>query len=238
MSSGQNTIAAHTRIDSRSTDTNYTKIVTFTDDSKLPTSIPFLNHLSQRQPQHQHQQPPQTTDNILDIDSLGKKLVNRLLSLGILSSSFILNENLSDVSSASISDTESENSRKRPRSSNESEKSRKRYNCKMDLELNQNDKKYNVRLRLVYESKSSTNLISNGTSTSTNHGDFDTTPYNLYVTYDELINYLRDKIFLTDRNRNLHGIESKINILLRLKVFKCFINGQEFDASKCLKDDN
>lgn len=52
---------------------------------------------------------------------------------------------------------------------------------------------------------------------------------NMYITYDELINYLRDKIFFTENKKNLRGIEVKINYLLHLCTFKCLINETEID---------
>lgn len=52
---------------------------------------------------------------------------------------------------------------------------------------------------------------------------------NMYITFDELINYLRDKIFFPENKKNLRGIEVKINYLLQLCSFKCLINGTEID---------
>ena len=51
----------------------------------------------------------------------------------------------------------------------------------------------------------------------------------MYITYDELINYLRDKIFFKENKKNLRGIEVKINYLLHLCTFKCLINETEIE---------
>ncbi|EGW34070.1 uncharacterized protein SPAPADRAFT_59497, partial [Spathaspora passalidarum NRRL Y-27907] len=46
-------------------------------------------------------------------------------------------------------------------------------------------------------------------------------PANLYVSNEELIDYLRDKIILN--SKTISAVESKINMLLKLCSIKCFI---------------
>lgn len=112
---------------------------------------------------------------------------------------------------------------------------KKIYNCKINLKMFRGESKYNVDLYFLYQSKdhfyeNSKNGFINSRSSS-NEG-FMELPPNLYITFEELINYLRDKIFLSGINKNFHGIETKINILLKLKSFKCFINDKEFKLQK------
>ncbi|RCK62311.1 hypothetical protein Cantr_09199 [Candida viswanathii] len=244
------TITAHSRIGVDSTDKNFTKIITFktNDEQKLPTTMPFL--------QSSLPYPRATPDNnpcdeASKIDQLGRKLIGRLDALGLISKDVSYSSDESDTSfsdagswssvgaanGSTASGSGSSNgevighngdSRKRKASDgseNGADSESKIYNCKINLEMFQGDEKFSVDLHFLYHLKD----MSHGTSSNGGvNGSFMELPPNLYITFEELINYLRDKIFLSGVSKNLHGIETKINILLKLKSFRCFINDQEF----------
>ncbi|RLV89217.1 hypothetical protein JA1_005264 [Spathaspora sp. JA1] len=90
------------------------------------------------------------------------------------------------------------------------------YNCELSFNINHHQEKFQILLNLVYQM----NQFDEQEET--------TTPANLFVSNEELLNYLRDKIVLNNVNP-LSGIESKINILLRLCTITCFINEVEIE---------
>ncbi|KAG7661588.1 uncharacterized protein J8A68_004856 [[Candida] subhashii] len=198
------TIKIHTKIRPFSTDRNFSKSITFADDHNQPTSIPF---------------PPGTTtrndndDDIIDDDSeenqyqtkineLGRRSLKYLHDIGIIRSN---NNNKLNGNSPESSQQEEPGAR--------AISNKKVYNCNLNFELTQGDEIFNVRFQLIYRM----NSISE-----------EKLPPNLYISNEELINYLRDKIIM--REKNLHGIESKINVLLKLCSVRCFINDLELDC--------
>lgn len=294
-----NIIAAHSRIDSRSNDKIFTKIITFktNDELKLPTNIPFpKTHISSsctsssssasiniNESYHSHQLPIISTSSSSSdsdgnsngneedskIDELGRKIIHRLKSLGLLnkdvnyssdesdtsysdsSSSGIINQEISinrdrahSNSNSAVEEEEYEEEDEESKyyhindshnnnnnNNNSNNNRRKIYNCKINIEMFRGVEKYNVDLLFLYQSKDLSHGV-NGNRGLNNNGKFFELPPNLYITFEELINYLRDKIFLSGVNKNFHGIETKINILLKLKSFKCFINDKEFKISR------
>ncbi|RCK59289.1 hypothetical protein Cantr_07712 [Candida viswanathii] len=251
------TITAHSRIGVDSTDKNFTKIITFktNDEQKLPTTMPFL-----QSPLPHSRATPDTNprNEASKIDQLGRKLIGRLDALGLISKDVSYSGDESDTSfsdaaswsciGAANGSTASGSGSSNGEMSGQNRDSRKRkasdwsenggdseskiYNCKINLEMFHGDERFSVDLHFLYQLKD----MSHGASLSGGvNGSFMELPPNLYITFEELINYLRDKIFLCGVNKNLHGMESKINILLKLKSFRCFINDQEF---KLPRDDS
>ncbi|KAG2732101.1 hypothetical protein G9P44_004518 [Scheffersomyces stipitis] len=84
----------------------------------------------------------------------------------------------------------------------------KMYDCKLDFSLTYGDENFSVSLWLMYQTKEKT---------------YHPPPY-AFISKDQLLNYLKEKIILRVDNEAIRQFEIKLKSLLSLVVLRCTIN--------------